>query len=200
MSASGSVTHWIQLLRSGDDSAAREIWHRYKERLIGLARKKLGSGRYFLSSPEDIVVSVFDSVFRGIKEGRFPRMEGRDDLWKVLVTVTARKSLRVIRQELGPTAGGGRVVSETDLPQIDGDEEGAALDRVIGREPSPEFAAQVVDECRRLLALLGKDDLQRIACWKMEEYTNAEIAAKLGCIERTVERKVQMIRAIWEKS
>jgi len=32
----------------------------------------------------------------------------------------------------------------------------------------------------------------------MEEHTNAAVAGKLGCIDRTLERKVQVIRGMWE--
>ena len=50
------------------------------------------------------------------------------------------------------------------------------IELVLGTEPTPEFAALVADECRRLLDRLGDPQLQSIALWKMEGYTNAEIA------------------------
>src|SRR5262249_41897101 len=61
----------------------------------------------------------------------------------------------------------------------------------------PEFAAQVAEECQRLLAILNKKALQSMALWKLEGYTNREIADRLGCVPRTVERKVQAIRRLW---
>ena len=45
------------------------------------------------------------------------------------------------------------------------------------------------------LGLLGM--LQAIAQWRMENYTTEEIAAKLGCVPRTVERKLRVIRGLW---
>ena len=64
--------------------------------------------------------------------------------------------------------------------------------------PSPGFAAQVAEECRRLLELL--DDSQRaVALWKVEGFTNEEIAERLGCVPRTVERKLGMIRKHWAR-
>jgi hypothetical protein len=33
----------------------------------------------------------------------------------------------------------------------------------------------------------------------MEGDTTEQIAAKLGCVTRTVERKVRLIRSLWEK-
>src|SRR5437762_499594 len=60
-------------------------------------------------------------------------------------------------------------------------------------------AAQMADECRRLLDELGDPELRSVALWKLEGYTNAEVAAKLGCVVGTVERKLRAIRTIWGK-
>jgi DNA-directed RNA polymerase specialized sigma24 family protein len=57
----------------------------------------------------------------------------------------------------------------------------------------------MAEECQRLLGMLTEPDLRSVALWKLEGYTNEEIAAKLGCVERTVERKVRRIRAVWNQ-
>jgi DNA-directed RNA polymerase specialized sigma24 family protein len=194
MTSSGSVTMWLQILQSGEDAAARLLWDHYCERLVSLARTKLRGAPRRVADEEDVALSVFDSLCRGIEERRFPNLQGRDSLWRLLVVLTARKALRQVQHERRKKRGGGKVVPEADLAPDD-----AALDRIIGREPSPEFAAQVADECRRLLDLFDDDQLRTIARWKMEGHTNAEIAAKLGCLERTVERKLRVIRGVWEE-
>ncbi len=71
------------------------------------------------------------------------------------------------------------------------------LEFAISREPSPEFAAEMAEETRRLLDLLGDDPLRSIALWRMEGYTADEIATRLGCTRRTVVRKLEMIRDAW---
>jgi DNA-directed RNA polymerase specialized sigma24 family protein len=71
------------------------------------------------------------------------------------------------------------------------------LAQLIDSEPAPELAAQIADECRRLLAKLSQDDLQAIALWQMEGYTVEEIAARLGRSPRTVARKLAEIRDLW---
>jgi DNA-directed RNA polymerase specialized sigma24 family protein len=180
-------------LHTGDESAAREIWERYFCRLVGLARAKLRVAPRCVTGAEDVALSVMDSFCRGLEEGRFPNLEDRDHLWKLLVVLTVRKALRLVQKE-----GRGKVLAEADLPA--GEAERALLDQVVGREPSPDFAAQVAEECNRLLELLGDDTLRSIARWKMEGHTNAEIAVKLGRLERTVERKLRRIREIWEKA
>ena len=67
-------------------------------------------------------------------------------------------------------------------------DEDAAFDQLLGDEPTPAFAAQVAEECQRLLGSLGDADLPTIAVCKMEGYTTEEIAAKLRRTPRAVER------------
>jgi DNA-directed RNA polymerase specialized sigma24 family protein len=55
----------------------------------------------------------------------------------------------------------------------------------------------MADQCRRLLDLLGDEKLRLVALAKMQGETNAEIAARLGCVEHTVERKLKRIRSLW---
>jgi DNA-directed RNA polymerase specialized sigma24 family protein len=69
----------------------------------------------------------------------------------------------------------------------------------MGHEPSPEFAAQAIEQYERLLASLQREDLQQLAVWKMEGYTIQEIADKMGCAARTVDRKLRLIRHLWEQ-
>lgn len=47
------------------------------------------------------------------------------------------------------------------------------------------------------MAQLEDTTLRSVATWKLEGYTDAEIAARLGCVTRTVERKLARIRSIW---
>ena len=75
----------------------------------------------------------------------------------------------------------------------------AGLEQVAGPEPTPAFAAQVGEEFRRLLDRLGSAPLRAVAVGKMEGCSNAEIGARLDCSERTVERRLRLIRGLWEK-
>jgi DNA-directed RNA polymerase specialized sigma24 family protein len=45
--------------------------------------------------------------------------------------------------------------------------------------------------------LLDNDTLRQIALWKMEGYTNEEIADRLKVTCRSVERKLRRIREAW---
>jgi DNA-directed RNA polymerase specialized sigma24 family protein len=111
--------------------------------------------------------------------------------------ITARKAYDFIKREASQKEGGGAVRGDSALRGPDGSP-GAGWEQVVGDEPTPEFAAQAAEEYRRLLERLGDDQLRSIAVWKMEGYTNEEIAARLGCAVVTVERRLHLIRKIWE--
>jgi DNA-directed RNA polymerase specialized sigma24 family protein len=193
----GSVTGWIDHLKAGDDIAAQRLWERYFHELVRLARARLRAKPRGAIDEEDIALSAFDSFCRGAGEGRFPRLDDRDSLWRLLVTITARKVVDQVELQCRKKRGGGRVRSESDLAGSESEAEEAGLNQAVGREPTPEFAAMMVDECRRLLAALGDESLRRIALLRMEGYSDEEIAARLDCSLRTVGRKVNLIRDVW---
>src|SRR5262249_20952597 len=125
--------------------------------------------------------------------GRFPNLHSRDNLWAVLVTITVRKAWKAARrkqgiQELGESALGGHG-DDSQVPH--------GWDQVLGREPTPESASEIAGRCRDLLDQLSPE-LQSVALWKLQGFTNAEIAERLGCVVGTVERKLRVIRKLWE--
>ncbi len=200
MSDEGSITHWIGGLKSGDGESAQHVGERYFARLVRMARDKLrGMGRAGADrDEEDVALSALKSVCMGAAEGRFPRLGDRNDLWGLLVVITARKARNQARDALRLKRGGGRVRAETDLRSGDPEEE-AAMARIIGHEPTPEFAAMVAEEFERRLLGMGDETLRRIALLRLEGYTNEEIGASLGCVARTIERKLDVIRKTWQR-
>jgi DNA-directed RNA polymerase specialized sigma24 family protein len=194
----GSITQWLGDLRAGGDSAAQRLWERYFDRLVHLARARLRSARRAgaVEDEEDAALSAFDSFCRGATEGRFPRLDNRQDLWRLLVVVTVRKVMGQVERQRAQKRGGGRLVGESAL--IGGEAAGLnGLDRIAGDEPSPELAALVVEEYRRLRDGLRTEELRQVLDMRLEGYTREEIAERLGCAVRTVKRKLEVIREAW---
>src|SRR4051794_14548651 len=103
----GSVTRWISDVRAGQGSAAQHLWERYFDRLVRLARSKLHARRRgVVEDEEDAALSAFDSFCRGAAGGHFPQLGGRDDLWRLLVTITARKALDQVERQGAIRRGG----------------------------------------------------------------------------------------------
>jgi DNA-directed RNA polymerase specialized sigma24 family protein len=185
MVSEGSVTHWLGQLKAGDHAAAQKLWECYFQKLVRLARHMLAGAPRRAADEEDVALSAFDSFCRGAEGGKYPQLLDRDNLWRLLVLLTARKAVNLRRHE------------NRQKRQGPAGEEPPSVEDVIGSEPTPEFAAQVAEAFGRLLGLLPDPVLQDIAQRKMENYTNEEIAAKLGCVPRTIERKLRVIRGLW---
>jgi DNA-directed RNA polymerase specialized sigma24 family protein len=191
MSAEGSVSQWLDRLREGDPEAAQRLWERYFLRLAGLARMRLQGSPRRAANEEDVALSALASFFRGIERDRFPQVRDRNDLWRLLMVITARKTCHLLRREKQQKRGGG-------LPGEGLASEEMLLDDLVSREPTPAFAAEMAEQCRLLLELLDDRQLQIVALARMEGYTNDEIARQLDCAPRTVERKLRLIRSLWE--
>ena len=163
---------------------------------VGLARKKLRTDRRRAADEEDVVQNAFHSFFKAVDQGRFPQLDDRDSLWRLLVIITANKALKQITRENRQKRGGGTPPVAIGMYSVATHDE-AALVELVGDSPTPDFAAQVADEYRRLLEALGDDSLRQVAIWKMEGFGSDEIAQKLGCSRRTVARKLDAIRTLW---
>ena len=74
------------------------------------------------------------------------------------------------------------------------------LDQVLSQEPSPEFVAQLTDEFKRLFGKIEDPDLRTVATMRMEGYTIDEMSTRLGRAPATIERKLKVIRTLWESS
>lgn len=181
----GSITTWIAELKAGDSAAARALWQVYFPRLVALARVKLSTTPKACADEEDVALSAFKSLCFGAQEGRFSDLHDRDNLWPLLVVITSRKSLDQRRYVGRQRRGGKAVFAQVELVEL------------LGSEPTPEFAALAVESCERLLGTL-QPQLRQVAELKLIGHTNAETAAALDCGLRTVERRLELIRRVWE--
>ena len=205
MSSWDSFSQWFERLQRGERDAVQKLWERYFARLVALARKKLQNLPRRAANEEDVALSALDSFCRGAERGRFPRLDDPHDLWKVLVLITARKACDLKKYE-------GRAKRDwrrTEAARRDLASDESFFPELISREPDPAFAAQVAEQCQRLLDGL-EEELRVIAVLKMEGHTNEEIKAilkrkqaekgeKRACSLATVERKLALIRKIWEE-
>ena len=194
MANNQSVTWWIQNLKEGDEQAAQELWQRYFQRMAALARQRLGNDGRRVQDEHDIAICVFKSLCEGAGRGDLAGLDGRDDLWRLLATITVRKVTQHVRHESRQKRGGGQVRGDSIF---DADAAGG-FDEFASAEPTPEFLHELAEEHQRLLAALDDDTLRQIAGWKLEGWTGQEIAEKLGLTRRSVERKLERIRELWK--
>jgi DNA-directed RNA polymerase specialized sigma24 family protein len=193
---SGSVTAWLADLRDGKSQAAHQLWNAYFAKLVAHADRTLGARPRRTDDEEDVALSVFKSVCLGAREGRFPKLQGRNDLWPLLVAISAHKVADRARHDNRRKRGGdGGAGSARPWNKIE-------LDELLAREPPPEVAAEAADELRNLLDRLdatGDPLLRRIAAARLEGWGPAEIATKLDCARRTIERKLELVERLWSE-
>ena len=185
------LTLHFRQMAQGDERAAERLWSEYFEKLVRLAQRNLGSLPTRDADEEDIALSAMNSFMRVAREGRLQDAANRDELWKLLVTFTLRKVSKQKKYQTAQKRGGGKVRGESVFLNASGE----GLSEIPA--PDEEFADEVTRTCRELIEDLD-ESLQPIARRKLEGRTNKEIAAELDVVERTVERKLNRIRAIWQ--
>lgn len=198
MATDESVTYWIHQLKEGERAAVQKLWEDYFDRLVRMAHQWLRHTPTQAVEAEDVALSAFDSFCRRAEQGRFPKLFDRSDLWHLLVVIAYRKTCNQIKHEARRQPRERRVLHASTLDTAD-DDEGALFANLIGREPDPSLAVQIAEEYRELLAKLNDPLLRDIAVWKLEGFTNEEIADKIGRSVPTVERKLVLIRKAWAK-
>lgn len=192
-----SVSLWIEQLKQGHSDGARALHRDVYEQLVRLARRRLGAKELRWADEEDVALSAFDSFCAGAAQGKFPKLENRDDLWKILVNITSRKAGDYLKHNRRRKRGDGLVRGDSVFISPDGSVGG--FENAPDSAQPPDLQVVVVEECRRLLESLEDESLQQIAVWKMEGYKDVEIAEKLGCVPRTIARKLERIREKWSK-
>jgi DNA-directed RNA polymerase specialized sigma24 family protein len=141
-----SVTMWIDGIKAGDGSDIERLWDRYFARLVRLAAARLPAHTRRSFDEEDVALSAFQSFCDRAGRGQFPQLSDRDDLWRLLATITVRKALDTMRQQTRKKRGGGQVLGESAL-LVGAENDSAGLAEVLGREPTPEEVAGFADDC-----------------------------------------------------
>jgi DNA-directed RNA polymerase specialized sigma24 family protein len=185
MSLTHNVTAWIEQFKAGEADAANLLWQRYFERLVNLAHQHLAVRVRRAADGEDVALVAFAGFCAGVAAGRFPRLDNRHDLWRILLSLTSRQARKLANRETALRRDAGRTVPAADLSLLSDD------------SPDPTLAAEVADELACLLARLPDDELREVATELLAGKEPAEIADRLGCSVRTVYRQRHIIRRYW---
>lgn len=191
----GTITVFFGQLRAGDRSAAQGLWEYFFPRLLGLARKTLASSSQRVTDADDAVQSAFISFWQSVERGDLTGEIDRDNLWSFLSVITVRKALNYIEKEGAQKRGGGKVHGESSAEAwFKGQRMAFKLDDALGQVPAHDFDLH----CEELLLRLDEES-RPLAVMRLMGYTHKEIADILDCTERTVRRKIKLIRLTWEQ-
>lgn len=183
MSADRSFDELMARLRGGDQDAARCVFHRFADRLVGLAHRRLTFRVRPKVGAEDVVQSAFETFFRRCAEGDFD-LGGWDSLWALLALITVRKCGREVKRFHGPCHD---VRREFPAGGADGGWD------VLSREPPPAEAALRAETVEQFLRGLGERERQ-IAELRLLGHTVPEISTRVERTDYTVEGVLKKVR------
>ncbi len=187
MAAEDSFVDVMARLDREDPRAADEIVRRYGQQLIAFVAPRLLGAIGRKVDAEDLVQSALGSFFRSNSQEPF-QLQGWDNLWGLLATMTLRKCRFQVRQYLTQKR---HVCRETSLDPNKTDQDG--LEAICG-SPTPLEAAALGDLVEQLLA--GLEGTTRIIAELILQGQSApEIAPKIGLTERSVYRQLERIRS-----
>lgn len=171
--------------RGGDQRAANELHERYLARLVNLAKRHLNEKFNARVDPDDLVQSIFRSVFR-ITRNRGIDFNDDTGFWKWLSSVALNKTYKRLQymQTLSRTPDRERGSSEF----VD-----ASAAAHHGTMPTTAEVVEFADLLESILANLETID-QQIFQLRLEGYTQHEIAERLVIDVRTVRRHMNVIR------
>lgn len=199
MPGNHSVSQQMFEVKQHDEAAIAALWEQYYPALTRFAEKRLTAlgVRQREFNGEDVAASALVSFFRAVQLDRFPTLDCEDGLFRLLRRITIRKVIDRKRQSQTLKAGSGDVRGESAFGSPSSSGCALGIDAVQSESPSPEWIAMMEEECQGLFAILGDEELQAIACLRLEGYNNAEIASQRGCSVATVERRLKLIRSRW---
>ena len=190
---------WLESLSNGDERAAEVLWEEHFESIMRAARRYLGRMPRRASDEEDVAVSALNSFVGGVRAGRFNDLKDACELWRLLLTITARKATANRRRYVSRKRGRGKVRGESVFMKSRDLSPSPGMDQVAGASSDPAVAVEMSENCQMLLEELSEPILRKIAVMKLEGFQNVEIATELDCGVRTVERKLNRIRDQWER-
>jgi RNA polymerase sigma-70 factor (ECF subfamily) len=188
-----SFVDLLARLRAGDEEAARKVFRRFSEQLVALARSRLEGPILQKVDAEDVVQSAFGSFFTRQAEGQFDDLADWDSLWGLLITITLRKCGHKIERFRAASRNVKREVSF----QAQTEQANAGWE-VMGQEPTPSQGAMLRELIERLVGRLEKHE-RSIFQLSLQGHTSQEIAAQVGCSERSVQRVMKRVREHLER-
>lgn len=191
MSEDYSFDDLMARLRSGDNDAAAQVFNRFANRLIDLARRRLASPQIRRKlDPEDVLQSVFRSFFVHQAAGEITGIQNWDNLWSLLVFITLRKCGRRIAYFHYASRDVRREIP-VQLAKLEAAREcGAGAE-----EPTPSEAAVLTETVEQLMNGLGARH-REILSLSLQGYSARQISRQVGCTERMAYRVLKRVKEL----
>lgn len=170
----------VQAIRNGDEQSAAELYDRYARRVFALVHAQMADWLHSVTAPEDIVQSVFKSMFRGVQGGSYEAPEG-NTLWSLIAVIAVRKIRRRATHHLAECRDAQRNVPIDSLEET--------------QIPAAENFQLLEMDLREMLGSLRDAD-RKILLARIQGHSVDEIGEMMGRSSRTIERSLQRIREL----
>ena len=177
---------------AGNQQAATDLFHRFANRLVGLARSRLDLDLRRKVDPEDVVQSVFGSFFRRHGAGEFD-VQNWESLWSLLAVITVHKCGHKIRYYRAAKRDAGQ-----ELSAVQYTDDSVADWEAVAKDPTPSHAAMLGESLEELMKSLEERE-RKMLTLSLQGYTVEEISPQVGRSERTVRRVLERIRTQLEE-
>jgi RNA polymerase sigma factor (sigma-70 family) len=187
----------LDAMQTGEDWAFDTFFKTYYDRLVRFAKKKIGSFPLRTFDEEDVALSAMNSLFNCLRENRF-EAQNSVELWQILITITKNKLINRRTRELAKKRGEGNVRGDSIWTQT-------GENNLFHEQPdtkqhmTPDAQVELLETMDRLFQRLEDDKTREVARLMLEGYRINDIAKKLNCVRRTVERKIVRIRELWSE-
>ncbi len=172
----------IQRFRGGEQDAATQLYLRYAARLQSWASSRTSATYTPRFDEEDVVQSVFRTLFRRVSEGLYDVPPG-EELWQLLLVIALNKIRKLAnhhraqKRDVGKTHGSDAL----DLQQF-------------RNQTKDETSLQILQFVLEDLLGTMNETQQRIVELRIEGHKSEDIAEQTGRSSRTVERVLQVFR------
>jgi RNA polymerase sigma-70 factor, ECF subfamily len=181
-----------QSILPAPDIDPRAAYEHFSRRLIGLARTHLHGRLKNKVDPEDVVQSAYKSLLMRYGDESLAA-EGWEGLWGLLTLITIRKCAdraRYYQAECRELRREGEASPNSNS--------NPAWLVAVGREPTPDEAAILVETVADLLQQLNGDE-RSIVELSLQGYSTQEISDETGRAERSVRRLRERVRKHLER-
>lgn len=184
----------LKRVRQGDPNAIAELYNRYLDRSVRLAKSRLNVGEDHLIDDEQAAMSALESLILRVRGGSYSDINDHLKLWNLLACIINRKLTKYRRSMYGPT----RSPEKPFIPvsEIDGDSSNDFGINVPDHEPSPVSAVIANDTLQQILDGLNDPDARSVLLLRLEGYSDAEIAERLSHSRSWVARRTTAIRRV----
>jgi len=185
----------LDAMQSGEDRAFTAFFNRHYDQLVQFAKKKLGSFPLRTFDEHDVAQSAMKSLFKSLRKNRL-EAQNSIELWQILISITKNKLIDRRRRQHAQKRGSGMVRGDSIWTQA-GDDNLFYEQQDTKQNMTPDAQVELLETTDLLFQRLEDDKTREVARLLLEGYRINDIAEKLNCVRRTIERKIVHIRELW---